>query len=374
MLNQKKKILLLPVSAGMGHIKAAEALQGVLEEHEGVEVENLDCLEYSKFLKGVYHDWYRRFMNSIPEFYGAFYTQTATPRKIEKFFFKPKSIIERLSAGKLFKKVKAFDPDMIVSFHPLPAEVVSFWLNNGKIDAKHFVVLTDFVGHRTWAQGQVDSYFVNNDELKNFMIKQGVELTKILNTGIPINKKFTRDFDEEEFAFQQKLTSGKKKVLIHLFAFTKKNALRIVEEELLKLDVDAEFILLCGKNTVLFEQVEKLINGKENFKIVGFTEEMYKFMQVADVLLCKPGGLILSEAMAKGLPFVTFGTIPGQEVGNNEFVLERGAALSAPTVESVGQKIKQLLTDETLYQEKKDGIAKLAKPKAAFDIAQVILK
>jgi len=50
-------------------------------------------------------------------------------------------------------------------------------------------------------------------------------------------------------------------------------------------------------------------------------------MSAADILLGKTGGLTTSEALAKGLAFVIFNPIPGQEERNSDHLLENGIGI-----------------------------------------------
>ena len=43
---------------------------------------------------------------------------------------------------------------------------------------------------------------------------------------------------------------------------------------------------------------------------------MDELMSVADVMVTKPGGLSISEALVKKLPMLFFSAIPGQETNN----------------------------------------------------------
>jgi processive 1,2-diacylglycerol beta-glucosyltransferase len=54
---------------------------------------------------------------------------------------------------------------------------------------------------------------------------------------------------------------------------------------------------------------------------------MSEFMAAADCLIGKPGGLTISEALARGLPMVIVNPIPGQEERNADYLLEEGAAI-----------------------------------------------
>ena len=60
-------------------------------------------------------------------------------------------------------------------------------------------------------------------------------------------------------------------------------------------------------------------------KIFNFVENMPTLMHASDIMLCKAGGLIVTESLACGLPMILIDVIPGQETGNAEYVMAYGA-------------------------------------------------
>ena len=58
-------------------------------------------------------------------------------------------------------------------------------------------------------------------------------------------------------------------------------------------------ITVCGRNERLYESLEDLVD--EQFRVVGFTQEISRFMDAADIIVTKPGGLSSTEAANKHL-------------------------------------------------------------------------
>ncbi len=56
-------------------------------------------------------------------------------------------------------------------------------------------------------------------------------------------------------------------------------------------------------------------------KLVFFTNEVENYMHASDLLITKPGGLTVSEALACNIPLAVFDAIPGQEEDNADFLL-----------------------------------------------------
>jgi 1,2-diacylglycerol 3-beta-galactosyltransferase len=95
-------------------------------------------------------------------------------------------------------------------------------------------------------------------------------------------------------------------------------------------------------------------------------------MQAADFIICKAGGLIVSEALATGLPLLLVEALPGQEIGNAEHVI-RGQAGSL-----VNDALQGLVTvfhwldgGGAELRERAVCAGRLGKPKAALRVAEL---
>jgi processive 1,2-diacylglycerol beta-glucosyltransferase len=108
-------------------------------------------------------------------------------------------------------------------------------------------------------------------------------------------------------------------------------------------------------------------------RALGFTREVDAWMEAADVLVGKAGGLTCSEALIKGVPMVFFRPTPGQEVRNADFLAASGAAVHADTLEDAEVAVRMWLTDEDARARARERALRIAKPHAAEAIARAVL-
>lgn len=66
-------------------------------------------------------------------------------------------------------------------------------------------------------------------------------------------------------------------------------------------------------------------------------------MQVADIIITKPGGLTITEALACNLPMAIFDAIPGQEEENANFLVSNNMAVRLDSGKNGAEVIKNLL-------------------------------
>jgi processive 1,2-diacylglycerol beta-glucosyltransferase len=105
-------------------------------------------------------------------------------------------------------------------------------------------------------------------------------------------------------------------------------------------------------------------------KIMGFTKEIDELMAVADLVVSKPGGLTTSETLARGAVMVIVNPIPGQEARNSDYLLECGAAIKVNNIGTLPYKISALLADKPRLAQLKTNVARIAKPRAAYDVVK----
>ena len=69
-------------------------------------------------------------------------------------------------------------------------------------------------------------------------------------------------------------------------------------------------------------------------------------MKVSYLIVTKPGGLTVSEALACNLPLAVFDAIPGQEEENADFLLSHDMAVHMKKGDDCAKAIQLLLRDE----------------------------
>ena len=96
-------------------------------------------------------------------------------------------------------------------------------------------------------------------------------------------------------------------------------------------------------------------------------------MEISTLIITKPGGMTTSECLAKGLPMVIVNPLPGQEMRNTDFLLEKGIAIRIDNTKDVGEEVEILLKSPERLTTMSKAAFEHGKPHAALDIAKLIL-
>lgn len=369
-----KKILLLSVSAGAGHMRAAEAIRAYANTPGfDVSATHLDVMDYvTKGFRKLYTDFYITLVNKAPTLWGYLY-QITNEAQPDSSMQKLRRGVERLNTKALLKEIAAFKPDAIICTHFLPAEILSGMIRSARLTCPVWVQVTDFDLHRMWVHEHMAGYFAASDEVAFRMRAQGIPLHTIHVTGIPIMPAFAQALDRDECARGFGLDPQRITLLL-MGGGAGLGSLDTIAERLLALEGNFQLIVLAGKNASALAALQSLAARYPGRLLAqGFTDQVERLMACADLVITKPGGLTTSECLAMGLPMIVNAPIPGQEERNADFLLEQGVALKAFDGVTLEYRVRYLLEHPAKLAEMRDKAKALGRPAAARDVLDVVL-
>lgn len=362
------KIILSYVSAGAGHLKAAEAVFLYLQKHYPEHnVVMFDVLDFStRFFKDSYLGGYNLLINRSTFLWRiAFYF---TKFKCLRFLTRPVAIFLNAINTKGFANLLVEEnPDVIISTHFLSSEIAARLKFRKIIKAKVYTIITDFGVHPFWITKGTDFYIVASDITKQILISEGISANQAKVLGIPIDEKFLISFDKDSIKSNLGLNKERFTVLIMTGSFGIGPIREIVE---LFKDSDVQLLVVCAKNKSLFSDLSK--KQYENLKLYAFVDNVQELMSVSDLIVTKPGGLSSSELLAMKLPAVFISAIPGQESVNQELLSKLGAGIIAKSAEEVKNIVLRLKNNNKELTGMKDQIELIAKPNATKEISDAI--
>lgn len=369
----KKRVLIMSVSAGMGHIKAAAALEKTFAADARVaEVVNNDALQYTnKLFRNFYSTLYASLVKSAPNFLGWWYKTSDEPWRTDAM----RHMIDRLNTKPLVRFIRDFDPHVTVCTHFMPAGIMSHLIATRQLQAQLSIVVTDFDFHAMWLSRAFHRYFVAIDETKAYLQMLGIPEGRITVSGIPIDPVFGEPFDRALECARLGLDPAKPILLLSAGALGV-SPTDFILEQLLPLGHRTQILVVCGRDEGLRQRVEQWARNRQDLavRVFGFTDEMHRWMKVADLFIGKPGGLTTAEAIACGLPMCVFSPIPGQEERNCDHLLEEGIAVKCNDLLTLPFKVAGLLDDPGRLARMSQQALRFAKPEAAQTVVRTLIE
>jgi processive 1,2-diacylglycerol beta-glucosyltransferase len=220
--------------------------------------------------------------------------------------------------------------------------------------------------HSYWFSDEVDLYLVAYQKTKEQLLNLGAEEKKIRVLGIPVDTKFSQGIDRNSVCEKFNLKPNKFSVLVVTGAF----GFASIEKIAGILRNDTQLLIVCGNNKKIFRRLSQ--SPGENIKVFGFVRNMHELMSAADIIITKPGGLTISEALVKNLPMIFISPIPGQETNNAEFMQQMGLGLIAKDIFQVRDLVMRFKNDSGLLNEFKRRIKDSARLNAVKDVIKFL--
>ena len=271
-------------------------------------------------------------------------------------------------------------PHIVVSVHPMTQHIFAQILKNLKLadQIPLVTVVTDpcYGFWKGWACNDVSLYLVANEDAQRQLIDYGIAPEKIKISGIPVHPKFheVNEKDAQKARESFGLDADKFTVFVNAGWIGGGNIPQIFRE-LVRGELDVQAIFLAGKNEELRREAEALAKtAKFPVKVIGYSDEIEKLMQSANVMISKLGGLTTFEALACRLPIIADATTPPmpQEAGTVNLIAKRGAGILLKKAADIVPTIQSLLTDSVKYSAMKAATISLDVPNSTEMIIREI--
>ncbi|UUX97855.1 hypothetical protein LRS07_11400 [Aquabacterium sp. J223] len=110
-------------------------------------------------------------------------------------------------------------------------------------------------------------------------------------------------------------------------------------------------VLVCGHNAALAQALQALPATSAPRRVLGYTQDVPYWMDLADVFVGKPGPGSISEALQRGLPVVVernAWTMP-QERYNADWVQDQGVGVVVDNFREVAPAVRRVLDDRRRF-------------------------
>lgn len=325
------KLLIITASAGMGHNRAAQALEEYTKiNRPDIQTKKIDLIDYLGFgSQWFYFKSYEQIIKIWPKFW--YFWFWLTENKITgKIFDYLSASNKKLNLPKFSAEIKSFQPDYILCTHFTPPDLIE---NFSDLKIPLATVVTDYFPCRLWSLAKNQKFFVAHEFTKLQLEKYGINPKNIIISGIPIDIKFFKKSKEAKI-------ETKKNILIMPVPKGEINLEKLIKT--LNNFPNYKINIICGKNKTQKNNLEKKFINKTNITILGLINNPEDFLNAADIVISKAGGITISEILICKKPLIVVNPIPGQETKNAKFLADNNLAIWAHDYSQITQIIKDI--------------------------------
>lgn len=371
------KILIISSDTGGGHRSAAQAVAEGFEKiwkGDSPVVRIVKAVEESHKITDKLVNSYNWVLRNKQHWMKYVYWAVNRFRPETREFFHKRGM------GFLIAQFEKWCPHVVVSVHPLTQHIFGRVLRELNLSSQIplVTIVTDpcYGFWKGWACDDVSLYLVANEDARQQLLDYGVSPEKIKISGLPLHPKFC-EVDETSAQDARRafgLDPDKFTVFVNAGWIGGGNIPKIFRE-LVAGELDVQAIFLAGKNEKLRKEAEEMArHAKFPVKVIGYSDEIEKLMQSANVMISKLGGLTTFEALACRLPIIADATTPPmpQEAGTVSLLAKRGAGILLKKASDVVPIIQSLIGNSRRYTDMKAATAGMTMPDSRDQIIREI--
>jgi len=265
--------------------------------------------------------------------------------------------------------IKRFAPDVIISTQMIPAAMTSYLKQRGKLNVPLIGVMTDYGVHDFWKQSGIDRYCVAHESI--CQSGAGDRADPMIATGVPLMPAFAAPLSQPEARYQLQIPQNLPVVLVlggglGLSVDTAASAL-------LDRPGEMRIVAMPGKNAAAREALRALAaRHPARLVVCDWTERMDLYLRAADLVVGKPGGISVAEALACGRPLLATRSLGGQE-GFNVSFLERHDVGGLVSDRELVRRVDELFSDPQALREMQERAWLLGRRTGAMKVAEIAL-
>ncbi|HEX2237623.1 MAG TPA: glycosyltransferase [Gammaproteobacteria bacterium] len=236
----------------------------------------------------------------------------------------------------LLRRLKAelvrYAPDILIATQVYLAALMNVAKRRGDFrNMPMLCVMTDYGIHEFWVQfGTRGAYCVATESIADRLRARGVPDERVHVTGIPLMPEFSDPPSQSDARRQLGLDPEGRLVLVTggWFGIGVSQAVK----GLMDCALDCQVLVTTGRADN--EDVRMLKSLEQRFPhrlhLIEWSDQMPQLLRAADVVVGKPGGLSVAEALACGRPFIATTSLGGQEGFNLRFLEAHGVGREMP--------------------------------------------
>lgn len=225
-------------------------------------------------------------------------------------------------------------------------------------------ILPDLSPARTWVHPGVDLSFVASRSVREDLVVRGTSWDRIVETGVPVDLRIEPG---------DRITGDRSSAPFTVF----------VGSDLPATGAFSDIVSQCceaGLNVFAYSpgsgrrsDLSALLKRYEDLTVTGRLADAFAAMSSCHVMITPASGGFVSEALSAGLPLIVYDSVPGQEIGTIDQLVNWGACFAARDATDCRMKATFLAAHRARQIEMAEAMASLGRPGAARIVGERLL-
>jgi UDP-N-acetylglucosamine:LPS N-acetylglucosamine transferase len=336
-----RRAMIVSADVGEGHNSAGRALEEAMARTwPGCEVRWLDTLAViGPGFAPLARRWYVSQIQHLPWMYEFFFSAMWRHRW---YLESTRRSLGSLFGRRMAPRIRAFDPDVIISTYPLGSAGLSWLRRRGQLSMPAGAWVPAFCPHPSWLYPGLDITYVMHRSAAEVAARAEPGI-RVAVGALPVRDAFAPG---DRAAARARLGVDPDRFTVALctgsFAFGRVGH---AVTALLAAGPAIQVIVVCGKNRRLREELAERAAAESRLRALGWTDDMPGWMTASDVVVGNAGGATGLEAVASGRPVIMFEPIAGHGRANAQLMAASGLALLAWSPAELRAVVRRLADD-----------------------------
>jgi|LFRM01.2.fsa_nt_gb processive 1,2-diacylglycerol beta-glucosyltransferase len=355
-----KKVLIYSTTTGGGHLQCAKVLEKRLVK-QGYKVVIVDFLkEINLALDKFVVNFNYLITGKMPIIYGHLYYGFDNEINHKRFL----NLLIKVSRKSIYNNIVLENPDLIIGTHSFLNGIIGYLKESNLIHIPYISIITDYKLHENHIHEYIDAFITGSKDLNHEFLERNIPLDRVYPYGIPIREEFLNKENNtvKNIPFQILLMGGSSGL----------RGMKKTLKSLSKVNKNIHIRVVCGNNIKLKEYFEREYKGlitEGKITVFGYFNDMATLMNNSHVLITKPGGVSITEAIYMNLPIIVPYFIPGQEKENLKYLIDNGMGIYIKDQRDVGSLIEDLMDNLYVLETMKTNMENI---KTDYNIIDII--
>ncbi len=369
----KSTLLFATIAAGGGHVATARAMSEAIERYYPGQFE----MRISDYMKDLGHNRFDQQHKDSWRFALRYPLLARLGQRLidslPQFTIKLQRLMLNNFASAAAKDLSNDPPLLVISNHGLITTGLALAKRRYGLTVPVLTFATEPNNVSAyWADPWAEHIITPAEKIKHELSSMGVPQNRLTVVGYPVRQAFlsapSKEKARKQLGLKEEFTC-----LLSLGGEGIGGQPQELISTMLGLDIPLQIIVITGKNTLLKAKLEQLKPDSDRLRVMGFVNDMARYLAASDVVVGKAGPASVYETLAVGRPVLISSYAGLNEKAIVQFVEQRRIGHYVKTPSALRSTLRHYASNPKLLSEVSERCQQLNLDKQTEELAHYIV-